>query len=277
MKVSCVCPTYNRPPDYQWLLEESIESFLRQDHPEKELIVLNDCPEQELVCEAPGVSIINVPRRFHTIGEKYNGAIALSDGEFIAPWDDDDITLPWRLSKSLELLGNADYYNPRGYWLLDSKGLHLDHHKGPAPCSWLYTRRAFDLVDGYPHMSDREDRVMNRRLRDHPNIKTAKRGRLSPSEWYYVYRWGISAAHLSHWARGENRYREIGSRPVRPGVYILRPHWREDYVAKTRSRLAQEASRSVVGSGREATQSCPASRLSLASDQSATRQAFHRP
>jgi glycosyltransferase involved in cell wall biosynthesis len=54
MKVSCICPTYNRPPNYQWLLEEAIESFLRQDYAEKELLVLNDCAGQELVCDAPG-------------------------------------------------------------------------------------------------------------------------------------------------------------------------------------------------------------------------------
>src|SRR5690349_243347 len=53
MKVSCICATYNRPPHFQWLLEEAIESFLRQDYAEKELIVLNDCPEQELLCDAP--------------------------------------------------------------------------------------------------------------------------------------------------------------------------------------------------------------------------------
>ena len=31
--VSCICPTYNRPPEYQHLVEEAIESFLRQDYP----------------------------------------------------------------------------------------------------------------------------------------------------------------------------------------------------------------------------------------------------
>ena len=47
--VSCICPTYNRPPRHQHLLEEAIASFLRQDYPNKELIVLNDCPGQELI------------------------------------------------------------------------------------------------------------------------------------------------------------------------------------------------------------------------------------
>jgi len=78
MKVSCICATYNRSPQHQWLLEEAVESFLRQDYSEKELIILNDCPGQELVCDAPGVVVINIPRRFHSHGEKLNAGIALA-------------------------------------------------------------------------------------------------------------------------------------------------------------------------------------------------------
>src|SRR5215211_75266 len=121
--VSCICPTYGRPPNHQYLLEEAIESFLRQTYPNKELIVLNDCPEQELVCLAPGVRVVNLPERFPSLGDKRNAGVELARGELIAPWDDDDISLPWRLSHSVERLGDADYYNPRSWWHMDSRGL----------------------------------------------------------------------------------------------------------------------------------------------------------
>jgi hypothetical protein len=62
VKVSCICPTFNRLPGSQWLLEEAIESFLRQDYAYKELLVLNDCPGQELICDAPDVFVINFPQ-----------------------------------------------------------------------------------------------------------------------------------------------------------------------------------------------------------------------
>src|SRR2546429_75321 len=59
--VSCVCPTYARPE----LLEEAIESFLRQDYRgAKELIVLNDYACQTLELDHPEVRVVNVPKRF---------------------------------------------------------------------------------------------------------------------------------------------------------------------------------------------------------------------
>jgi hypothetical protein len=119
--VSCICPTYNRPPRYQHLLEEAIASFLRQDYPNKELIVINDCPGQELICDEPGVRVVNVAERFPSIGDKLNAAVGLARGELIARWDDDDISLPWRLSLSVERLGDADYFNPRCYWFLTTR------------------------------------------------------------------------------------------------------------------------------------------------------------
>ena len=120
--ISCICPTYNRLPYHRHLIEEAIESFLRQTYPNKELIVVNDCPGQELVCEAPGVRVVNVPERFANLGDKRNAGHQLAQGEVFCPWDDDDISLPWRLSLSVELLGDADYLNPDTTWRMEGDG-----------------------------------------------------------------------------------------------------------------------------------------------------------
>src|SRR5215213_10017186 len=148
--VSCICPTYGRPPDYQHLLEEAIESFLRQTYPRKELIVLNDCPAQELVCNAPGVRVVNAPERFPTLGEKYNAAIAMARGELLAPWEDDDISLPWRLSLSVERLGDADYFNPKHFWTMIHSELRPDPRSSIGLNLSLFTRVAFESVGGCP-------------------------------------------------------------------------------------------------------------------------------
>jgi glycosyltransferase involved in cell wall biosynthesis len=230
--VSCICPTYGRPPDYQHLLEEAIESFLRQTYPHKELIVLNDCREQELVCDAPGVRVINISERFPTLGDKYNVAILFARGALIAPWEDDDISLPWRLTLSVERLGRAAYYNPRYYWFLDGEGLHAEHIMGVGHNLSLFTRDAFDAVGGYPAISGPQDLHMDDALRS--TVPLAEGEKLTQNEWFYIYRWGVSPTHLSGHVSPEEFYRTFGERPVPSGRFLLQPRWLNDYVAQTR-------------------------------------------
>jgi hypothetical protein len=239
--VSCICMTYNRVPDKLYLLEEAIESFLRQDYPNKELIVFNDCPGQELVCDAPGVRVINWPERFPTLGDKQNAAIRHSQGELIALWDDDDLSLPWRLSLSVERLGNADYFNPRAYWFLDGNGLHFDHSVGYAHNASMFTRAAFEAVGGYPSISVGYDAEMDSKLPARmQHIVDPLRGaqKLTTSEWFYVYRWGVSSTHISAKPADEVFYQEIGRHQVQTGTFRLNPHWRQDYVTETKALIA---------------------------------------
>jgi glycosyltransferase involved in cell wall biosynthesis len=236
--VSCICPTYNRPPQYQHLLEEAIASFLRQDYPNKELIVLNDCPGQELICDEPGVRVVNVAERFASIGDKLNAAVGLARGELIAPWDDDDISLPWRLSLSLERLGDADYFNPRCYWFLDDEGLHVDHSMGYANNASLFRRAAFEGVGGYPSVSLGPDAALDAALSGLANAVDPLRGdkELRRSEWFYIYRWGVSPVHMSG-SGAEDFYVEVGKLPVVEACFHLSPRWRRDYEAETRRLL----------------------------------------
>jgi glycosyltransferase involved in cell wall biosynthesis len=235
--VSCVCLTHNRPPHYQYLLEEAIASFLRQDYPKKELIVLNDCPGQGLICDGPGVRVVNVGERFLSIGDKRNAAVSLARSELIAPWDDDDISLPWRLALSVERLGDADYFNPRCYWFLFSDGLHVDHSMGPVLTAGLFRCAAFERVGGYPSVSLGEDAALDAAFSGLAHVVDPLRGdkELTRSEWFYIYRYGVSPVHIT--GGDENYYREVGKLPVVEGRFQLSPHWRRDYVAETRRML----------------------------------------
>lgn len=92
--VSCFCLTYGR----HRILEEAIQSFLQQDYAgPREMIVLNDYADQTLAFDHPEVQVINLPRRFRTLGEKLNAAVALASHDLLFVWDDDDIYLPHRL------------------------------------------------------------------------------------------------------------------------------------------------------------------------------------
>jgi hypothetical protein len=245
--VSCICATYNRPLTHQHLLEEAIESFLRQTYPHKELLVLNDCPGQELVCDAPGVRVVNWPERIPTLGDKHNAAIALARGELIAPWDDDDISLPWRLALSVERLGDADYFNPLRHWYMAGDAIRPDPESNIGHNLSLFSRTAFEAVGGYPSLGSGVDLALDTALRAHARCVgggDSGDSELATGDLYYIYRWDVSPIHLSRTdstddvaANPNARYERVGARPVRYGRFVLRPGWRREYVADTR-RLA---------------------------------------
>lgn len=242
--VSCICPTYNRAPSRQYLLEEAIESFLRQTYPNKELIVFNDCPGQLLVCNAPGVRVINVPRRYPSLGDKYNAAIAAARGDLIAPWEDDDVSLPWRLSLSVERLGDAGYFNPKRYWLMLDTEIQGDQSTGYGHNLSLFSREAFERVGGYPPVSGAQDATMDNALLgsvECRGVPSTDQSELPMAEWYYIYRWCVSPTHLSGSESPEEFYRFVGTQPIEPGRFVLQPHWREDYEARIAAHLLAPA------------------------------------
>ncbi len=243
MLVSCICPTYGRPPRHQHLLEEAIESFIRQDWPEKELIVVNDCPEQmlELKDPRPDVRIVNMPYRLPSLGDKYNAAVKASYGKYICSWDDDDISLSRRLSFSVEQIGDCHYHNPRRYWFLDGAGLHHEHPSGYAHNASMYSVAAWKTVGGYRAVSGCQDAYMDRALRElGPIVETPE---LPPSKWSYIYRWGVSPCHLSAFpdANRESKtyYDNMTKRETKPGKYVLRPHYDQDYEAMCRDHICE--------------------------------------
>lgn len=107
MLISCLMPTFNRPATRPWLLNEAVQSFLLQDYPNKELIICNDTPDQELLLARnhANIKVVNLPKRFDTLGNKLDWMIRnVAMGEYLCRWDDDDISLPWRLSLSRLML-----------------------------------------------------------------------------------------------------------------------------------------------------------------------------
>jgi glycosyltransferase involved in cell wall biosynthesis len=231
LKVSCLCPTYNRAPSHLRLVAEAVESFLRQDYPNKELIVLNDTPGQTLHFDHPQVRIVNTPFRCATLGEKRNLLVALATGELICVWDDDDISLPWRLSLSVVLLGEAEYYNSGVYWWLNGATLEHAHGKGTGYFTSIYRKSTYEQLGGTPTISLGEDYAMHEKLRTR---RVAQRPPLPLEQWYYIYRWGVSPVHLSG-VPGDEFYATIGERPIVEGEFQLAPHWQQDYVALTRA------------------------------------------
>ena len=185
--VSAVCCTFGRVR----LLEEAVKCFLDQDYPgPKELVILNDLDSQTLHFDHPEVTIINLPRRMHTYGEKRNAIMGMANGEILFPWDDDDIHLPWRMRVSVERLGDEDYFKPARAWTWHGGPLEIGTSRYHAMCC---IRRDFYYASGgYPPQEQSTDTVLHKRMGAPEN------GELSDRELYYIYRWGAGADGVPH-------------------------------------------------------------------------------
>jgi predicted O-methyltransferase YrrM len=93
--VSCLMPTANR----RAFVPLAIGYFLRQDYPNRELIVLDDGEDSvaDLIPDDPRIRYLRMEER-HTMGAKHNQGCRLARGEIIAHWDDDDWFATSRLS-----------------------------------------------------------------------------------------------------------------------------------------------------------------------------------
>ena len=94
-------PTYNR----REFVSQAIHYFLRQDYPNKELIIIDDGTDiiSDLVPDNQCIRYLHLDHRA-TIGAKRNIACQQAKGEIIVHWDDDDWYAPHRLSYQLEAL-----------------------------------------------------------------------------------------------------------------------------------------------------------------------------
>ena len=230
--VSCLCLTYGRPA----LLEEAIESFNRQrwDGP-KELIVLNDHPEQELLYEHDEVRIFNLGARLPSLGGKRNLAVTFAAYEHVLVWDDDDIHLPWRIEETMKVLPRQSYFKCPEVWLMEGDELQGNVCDGDlyfhAACA--YTKRLFEQVGGYGWFNGGEDQDFENRLRSNELLSECCRvTRLPVERLYYIRRWGHGYYHAS----GCQNLNELNPE-VEGGAYRLKPHWKMDYCEEVERRI----------------------------------------
>jgi glycosyltransferase involved in cell wall biosynthesis len=126
--VSCVMPTADR----RAYAAHAVRYFLRQDHSNRELIVVDDGADRvdDLIPGDGRITYVGLERPL-VLGAKRNHACSLARGDVIVHWDDDDWTAPHRLRYQLaeldrtgaEVCGLARqlYLDPaaRTAWLYD--------------------------------------------------------------------------------------------------------------------------------------------------------------
>jgi predicted O-methyltransferase YrrM len=166
--VSCIMPTFNRRP----FVPGAIRSFLRQDFPNKELVIVDDGTDAigDLVPADPRVRYIRLSRRA-TVGSKRNLACEEARGSLIAHWDDDDWHAPRRLRCQVEALleDGGDLCGLKTLLFYDTRNgraWRYDYPDGHRPwlsgSSMLYTRD-FWRKHPFPEVDAGEDTQFVRR------------------------------------------------------------------------------------------------------------------
>ena len=136
---------------------------------------------------------------------------------------------------------------------MDGGGLHVRCARPVGHNLSLFTRAAFDEIGGYPALSLGEDAEIDQALLSREERNGGTRSDyeiLARNAWFYIYRWGVSPAHLSGSSDMEF-WGEIGSRPIQEGRFVLHPHWRSDYEASTQRLIALLDAQNGGSSGQE--------------------------
>lgn len=244
MKITCVCPTHGRAH----IIGEAVESFLRQTYRgDKELLILNDCPEQPLECDAQGVRIINLPEPIPDASAKFNRAVEEAGYGVCAWWEDDDISLPGRLDGIARMIteSKAAYVKPaRAFMWQEGRVTGHNENLFFGGCAF---NRGYWLDAGGSKPGQWPDASA------HDAMMAGGNGAVfanSPADTFFVYRWGGPVHHDS--GTGEQdaakrfamfRERTLNHRKFRPGLQRINPHWRMDYAAQAAQWVADHAGR----------------------------------
>lgn len=104
-KVSVLMPVYKTPEKF---LREAIESILAQTFTDFEFLILDDCPtdDREQVVKSYADKRIKYAKNAQNMGisASRNKLIDMAQGEYLAIFDHDDISLPERLEKEVSYL-----------------------------------------------------------------------------------------------------------------------------------------------------------------------------
>ena len=191
--ISCYCSTYGRPTH---VLENSIQCFLEQDYKgPKELVILNDCADQELVFDHPEVRIINHPERIKPLGKKFNMNIELCRYDILATWEDDDFFLRNRLSYGVANMKDGVFHTRDGFFETTQGNIEIANNYFHS--QHIFTRELFQKIGGYAEVDQCSlDLDLMEKIRN--AVGDYSVGLPSSNDYSYVYVWsGANSYHGS--------------------------------------------------------------------------------
>lgn len=218
--ISVITLTYKRKN----LLEEAVESFLRQDVDDCEMIVINDCEDvtYEFTNEK-NVRVINVKERFPSVLDKLMYGFSIAKYDNMYRLDDDDLLSDLSLVKSIEAIKE----NP-GYDIYRSKGHHYflnntyQGDSGNVNNGNIYTKKYIKTIKEWPQNSFGEDYWIT--FSNNAKIHEYEHSSM-------IYRWGMDTYHLSGMTdkTQEEMYNWVDRDTIETGFHTLKPKFYNNY------------------------------------------------
>lgn len=233
--ISCYCNTYGKVHT----LQEVLKCFLQQDYKgPKELVIVNDLEQQELIYDHPEVTIINLKHRIIPLGKKFNTSISHCKYDILACWEDDDIYLPNHLTNAVTCMRDGIFHTGTAWFENIEKELIFTHNVYHA--THVFTRDLFNKSGGYPEID--ESRVDLLLIDNFKKIIGDYSKPMSPKNLTYIYRWAsANCFHGSHWhdnvSENAGKYVQdlISNNRMPVGKINLVPNWKYDYVEIARN------------------------------------------
>ena len=225
--ISILTLTYKR----HYLLEEAIESFLRQDFSgESEMVIINDSVDAQYEYDDPRIRIINLNKRFPSVGEKLTFGFSKCKYDHIYRLVDDDLLAPWALRNTWEDIinhPNYDIYRSDGHYYFENN--KYKEISGSVNNGNVYTKHYLSRIT-IPKSSFGEDLEMT--FNNDAEIFESDREQKT-----MIYRWGMNTFHISGMgdisSSAINKWTDniVNSQKKSKvqGRIVLRPHFNKDY------------------------------------------------
>ena len=233
--ISVVTLTWKRPE----LLEEAIQSFLLQDDPKAEMIIVNDDPSIEyLVSEglqARHIRIFNT-QPFDSFMTKFKFALEQSMYDYSYRLDDDDLLDEFALQtvrKSIQENPGFDIYRAQNHWFIHMVQPGQNGLSGGVNNGNTFSREFIKRLDwaNAPEPPGEDQWYFHNQMARHQVFQTPT----------MLYRWAASQYSLTHKQDG-TALEEFQTERTKPdngqptGRFQLTPRFREDWWAKKQTR-----------------------------------------
>ena len=156
--ISCMMVTRER----FLLARQAIQCFMHQTYPNKELVIVDDEKDSQLkawvlALNDAKIKYVHLPDEKKSLGFLRNLAVQTATGDYVAQWDDDDISHPQRLAWQMTAMFTADtqvsFLHRQMLWFPEKMFLGISHHF-LAENTILCKK---DLLPSYPELRKGED------------------------------------------------------------------------------------------------------------------------